>query len=169
MKQSKTTKNCFPLCQPYVNLFATRIVFRHLGLLAWWWDSRSTYWTWIISVFDQRSIMNWLYWHYQQVGWISLFYSICMGTKRCHCCCGRLDRDDFVPLAPVPNYSGMVMRAQFGSQTSIALNWHSRYSGMCYGGTEVIIFFPQPQLLPCGMFDFWFSLVWCIFITNVCV
>ena len=34
-----------------------------------------------------------------------------MGTKRCHCYCGRSDHDDFTPLAHVLSYSGMVMRA----------------------------------------------------------
>ena len=43
-------------------------------------------------------------------GGIRLFYSICMGTKGCHCRCGRLD-DDFTPFAHVLSHSGTVMRA----------------------------------------------------------
>ena len=61
-----------------------------------------------------------------------------MGTKGCYCRCGRSDRDDFTPIAHVLSHSGMVMRAcgrGFGSQGSIALNWHSRYSGTRYSGT----------------------------------
>ena len=58
-----------------------------------------------------------------------------MGTKGCHCRCGWSDSDDFTPLAHVLSHSGMVMRARFGSQGSIALNWHSRYSGTRYSGT----------------------------------
>ena len=34
-----------------------------------------------------------------------------MGTKGCHCRCGRSDRDDFTPIAHVLSHSGMVMRA----------------------------------------------------------
>ena len=52
-----------------------------------------------------------------------------METKGCHCRNGRSDSDDFTPFAHVLSHSGMVMRARFGSQGSIALNGHSRYSG----------------------------------------
>ena len=60
---------------------------------------------------------------------IPLFYSICMETKGCHCHCGGSDCDDFTPLAHVLSHSWMVKWACFGSQGSIALNWHSHYSG----------------------------------------
>ena len=62
-----------------------------------------------------------------------------MGTKACHCRCGRSDSDDFTPLAHVSaeplgdGHEGMW--ARFESQGSIALNWHSRYSGTRYSGT----------------------------------
>ena len=39
---------------------------RLAAILACWWHPRST----IISVFDRRSIMNRLYWHNQQVGYL---------------------------------------------------------------------------------------------------
>ena len=56
----------------YVNLIATEIVFNiwasgsHIGLrMAFSQNQR-----WIINVFDRRSIMNRLYWHNQQVGYL---------------------------------------------------------------------------------------------------
>ena len=56
----------------YVNLIATGIVFNirasssHIGLMM----AFSEHWRWIIRVFDRRSIMNRLYWHNQQVGYL---------------------------------------------------------------------------------------------------
>ena len=56
----------------YVNLIATGIVFNiwasssHIGLMMAFSEHRR----WIICVFDRRSIMNRLYWHNQQVGYL---------------------------------------------------------------------------------------------------
>ena len=56
----------------YVNLIATGIVFNirasssHIGRMVAFSEHRR----WIISVFDRRSIMNRLYWHDQQVGYV---------------------------------------------------------------------------------------------------
>ena len=56
----------------YVNLIATGIVFNirasssHIGLMMAFSEHRR----WIIRVFDRRSIMNRLYWHNQQVGYL---------------------------------------------------------------------------------------------------
>ena len=60
----------------YVNLIATGIVFNirassthistHIGRMM----AFSEHWRWIISVFERRSIMNRLYWHNQQVGYL---------------------------------------------------------------------------------------------------
>ena len=56
----------------YVNLIASGIVFNirafrsHIGLMM----AFSEHLRWIISVFDRRSIMNRLYWHNQQVGYL---------------------------------------------------------------------------------------------------
>ena len=56
----------------YVNLIATGIVFNirasssHIGRMVAFSEHRR----WIISVFDWRSIMNRLYWHEQQVGYV---------------------------------------------------------------------------------------------------
>ena len=56
----------------YVNLIATGIVFNirasssHIGLMMAFSEHRR----WIIRVFDSRSIMNRLYWHNQQVGYL---------------------------------------------------------------------------------------------------
>ena len=63
-----------PRCRrkAYVNLIATGIVFNirasssHIGLMKAFSEHRR----WIISVFDRRSIMNLLYWHNQQVGYL---------------------------------------------------------------------------------------------------
>ena len=76
--------------------------FKHPGVWQPYWPDDG-----IISVFDQGSIMNRLYWH-KAAGGIPLFYSICMGTKGCH---GWSDRNDLPPLAHVLSHSGMVMRA----------------------------------------------------------
>ena len=60
----------------YVNLIATGIVFdirashSHIGLMM----AFSEHWRWIISEFDQRSVMNWLYWHNQQGDTFVLFH-----------------------------------------------------------------------------------------------
>ena len=56
----------------YVNLIANGIVFNiqasssHICLMIAFSEHRR----WIISVFDRRSIMNLLYWHNQQVGYL---------------------------------------------------------------------------------------------------
>ena len=56
----------------YVNLIATGIIFNiwasssHIGQMMAFSEHRR----WIISVFDRRSIMNRLYWHNQQVGYL---------------------------------------------------------------------------------------------------
>ena len=125
----------------YVNLIATGIVFNirasssHIGRMVAFSEHRR----WIISVFDRRSIMNRLYWHDQLVGnvcfipfvWeqrgviaavaeqtamISHLLPMCWATR-------------------VRSWGHVMMWARFGSQGSIALNWHSRYSGTRYSGT----------------------------------
>ena len=119
----------------YVNLIATGVVFNiqasssHIGLMMAFSEHR----IWIIRVFDRWSIMNRLYWHNQQVGylcfipfvweqWVSLpLWPIRPRWFHTFCPCAE-------PLGD--GHEGMW--ARFGSQESIALNWHSRYSGMRY-------------------------------------
>ena len=56
----------------YVNLIVTGIVFdirasgSHIDLMMAFAERRR----WIISVFEQRSVINWVYWHNQQVGYL---------------------------------------------------------------------------------------------------
>ena len=130
----------------YVNLIATGTVFNirasscHIGLMM----AFSEHPRWIISVFDRRSIMNQLYWLNQQ--------AICMGTKRCHCCCRRSDHDDFCPCAEPLGDGHEGMWARFGSQGSIALRWHSRYSGTRYSGTWLYyVIFSSYSYWTCGL------------------
>ena len=53
-----------------------------------------------------------------------------------------------------------MMWARFGSQESIALNWHSRYSGTRYSGTWLYMFlFPLKNLAHKGLIYFTFSLL----------
>ena len=47
-------------------VFNIRVSSSHIGLMM----AFSEHWRWIISVFDWRSIMNLLYWHNQQVGYL---------------------------------------------------------------------------------------------------
>ena len=68
-----------------------------------------------------------------------------MGTKGCHChWCHWSIRlrwfHTFCPCAEPLGDGHEGMWARFGSQGSIALNWHSRYSGMRYSGTWLYIF-----------------------------
>ena len=94
-----------------VYLIATRIVFniqasgRHIGLMMTFSEHRR----WIISVFDRGSIMNRLYWHKQQVGYLC-----------------------FIPFV-------LEQRGVMADQGSIALNWYSRYNGTRYCGTWLYI------------------------------
>ena len=91
---------------------------------------------WIMSAFNQRSIMNWLYLHNQQVGYLcfipfvweqrGVIAAVAHPTLWFHTISlrAKLLRD---------GHEGMW--AWFGSQVSIALNWHSHYNGMRYSGT----------------------------------
>ena len=128
----------------YLNLIATGIVFNirasscHIGQMMAFSEHRR----WIIYVFDRRSIMNRLYWHNQQVGYLC-----------------------FIPfvweqrgvIAAVADQTAMISHllpmcwatwgwlwghvGAVGSQGSIALNWHSRYSGTRYSGTWLYLHF----------------------------
>ena len=100
------------VCVAYINLIATGIVFNIRA-------SRQPYWPNGV-IFRASEMNNQCVWskinHESTVltwpaGGIRLFYSICMGTKGCHCRCGRSDRDDFTPFAHVLSHSGKVMRA----------------------------------------------------------
>ena len=67
----------------YVNLIATGIVFdilvsgSHIGLMMAFLEHRR----WMISVFDQRSTINWLYWYNQQVGHLGFIFHL-YGNKK---------------------------------------------------------------------------------------
>ena len=91
---------------------------------------------WIISVFDQRSIMNRLYWHNQQVGYL---YFIPFVWKQRGVIAAVADQTAMIshllPMCWATRYGHEGMWARFVSQGSIALNWHSRYSGTRYSGT----------------------------------
>ena len=126
----------------YVNLIATEIVFNiwasgsHVGLLMAFSEHRR----WIISVFDRRSIMNRLY---ITSRWDTFVLFHLYGNKGVS-----------LPLWPIRprlfhTFSSCAeplgdghqgMGARFGSQGSIALNWHSRYSGTRYSGTWLYIY-----------------------------
>ena len=120
----------------YVNFIATEIVFNirasgsHIGLLMAFSEHRR----WIISVFDRRSIMNRLYWHNQQVGYLCFIPFV---WEQRGVIAAVADQTAMIshPCAEPLGDGHEGMWARFGSQGSIALNWHSRYSGTGYSGT----------------------------------
>ena len=125
----------------YVNLIATGIVFNirasssHIGQMVAFSEHRR----WIISVFDRRSIMNRLYWHDQQVGYVCFIPFV---WEQRGVIAAVADQTAMIShLLPMcwatrgRSWGHVMMWARFGSQGSIALNWHSRYSGTRYSGT----------------------------------
>ena len=129
----------------YVNLIATGIVFNirasssHIGRMVAFSEHRR----WIISVFDRRSIMNRLYWHDQQVGYVCFVPFV---WEQRGVIAAVADQTAMIshllPMCWATRWRswGHVMKwARFGSQGSIALNWHSRYSGTRYSGTWLYI------------------------------
>ena len=94
---------------------------------------------WIISVFDQRSIMNRLYWHDQQVGYVCFIPFV---WEQRGVIAAVADQTAMISHLLLMcwttrgrSWGHVMMWALFGSQESIALNWHSRYSGTRYSGT----------------------------------
>ena len=63
--------------------------------------------------------------------------------EKCHCVAIR--QRWFHTFSPCAEHSGIYegMWARFGSQGSIALNWHSRYSGTRYSGTWLYVIIIQ--------------------------
>ena len=125
----------------YVNLIATGIVFNirasssHIGQMVAFSEHRR----WIISVFDRRSIMNRLYWHDQQVGYVCFIPFV---WEQRGVIAALADQTAIIShLLPMcwatrgRSWGHVMIWARFGSQGSIALNWHSRYSGTRYSGT----------------------------------
>ena len=125
----------------YVNFIATGIVFNirasssHIGRMVAFSEHRR----WIISVFDRRSIMNRLYWHDQQVGYVCFVPFV---WEQRGVIAAVADQTAMIShLLPMcwatrgRSWGHVMMWARVGSQGSIALNWHSRYSGMRYSGT----------------------------------
>ena len=129
----------------YVNLIATGIVFNirasgsHIGRMVAFSEHRR----WIISVFDRRSIMNRLYWHDQQVGYVCFVPFV---WEQRGVIAAVADQTAMIShLLPMcwatrgRSWGHVMMWARFGSQGSIALNWHSRYSGTRYSGTWLYV------------------------------
>ena len=125
----------------YVNLIATGIVFKirasssHIGRMV----AFSEHQRWIINVFNRRSIMNRLYWHDQQVGYVCFIPFV---WEQRGVIAAVADQTAMIShLLPMcwatrgQSWGHVMMWARFGSQGSIALNWHSRYSGTRYSGT----------------------------------
>ena len=102
---------------------------------------------WIISVFDRRSVMNRLYWHEQQVGCVCFIPFV---WEQRGVIAAVADQTGMIShLLPmcwatlVRSWGHVMMWARFGSQGSIALNWHSRYSGLRYSGTWLYLYLPN--------------------------
>ena len=124
----------------HIDLVATRIVFNirvsssHIGLMVAFSDHRG----WIISAQCLIEDQSWIYciditsrWDtfvlfhlYGNKGVSSPLWPIRPRWFHTFCPCAEPLRD---------GHEGMW--ARFGSQASIALNWHSHYSGMRYSGT----------------------------------
>ena len=130
----------------YVNLIATAIVFNirasssHIGRIVAFSEHRR----WIISVFDRRSIMNRLYWHDQQVGYVCFVPFV---WEQRGVIAAVADQTAMIShLLPMCwatqwwSWGHVMMWARFGSQGSIALNWHSRYSSTRYSGTWLYLY-----------------------------
>ena len=99
---------------------------------------------WIIGVFDRRSIMNRLYWHDQQVGYVCFVPFV---WEQRGVIAAVADQTAMIShLLPMcwatrgRSWGHVMMWARFGSQGSIALNWHSRYSGTRYSGTWLYVY-----------------------------
>ena len=83
---------------------------------------------WIISVFDRRSIMNRLYWHNQQVGYLCFIPFVWEQSGVIATVAGQTAMiSHLLPMCWATRGWFKGMWARFGSQGSIALNWHSRY------------------------------------------
>ena len=135
------------------NLIATGIVFNirassnHIGRMVAFSEHRR----WIISVFDRRSIINRLYWHNQQVGY--LCFNPFVWEQRGVIATVADQTAMISHLLPMCwatrgwSWGHVMMWARFGSQGSIALNWHSRYSGTRYSGTWYFVP-PAWRILP---------------------
>ena len=139
----------------YVNLIATGIVFNirasssHIGRMVAFSEHRR----WRISVFDRRSIMNRLYWHDQQVGYVCFIPFV---WEQRGVIAAVADQTAMLShLLPmcwatrVRSWGHVMMWARFGSQGSIALNWHLRYSGTHYSGTWLYMFMFTLKNLAC--------------------
>ena len=123
----------------YLNLIATGIVFNIRASsshkLAEWWHSQSIGDEWSVCLIEDQSWIDciditsrWdtfvLYHLYGNKGVSLPLWPIRPRWFHTFCPCAE-------PLGD--GYEGMW--ARFGSQGSIALNWHSRYSGTRYSGT----------------------------------
>ena len=112
---------------------------RHIGRMVAFSEHRR----WIIGVFDRRSIMNRLYWHDQQVGYVCFVPFV---WEQRGVIAAVADQTAMIShLLPMcwatrgRSWGHVMMWARFGSQGSIALNWHSRYSGTRYSGTWLYV------------------------------
>ena len=108
---------------------------------------------WIISVFDRKSIMNRLYWDDQQVGYVCFVPFV---WEQRGVIAAVADQTAMIShLLPMcwatrgRSWGHVMMWARFGSQGSIALNWHSRYSGTRYSGTWLYLPRDSPILPEC--------------------
>ena len=133
------------VCVAYFNLIATGIVFNiqasssHIGRMVAFSEHRR----WIISVFDRRSIMNRLYWHDQQVGYVCFIPFV---WEQRGVIAAVADQTAMIShLLPMcwatrgRSWGHVMMWVRFGSQGSITLNWHSRYIGTRYSGTWLYV------------------------------
>ena len=123
----------------YVNLIATEIVFniRASGshLLACWWHSRSIGDEWSVCLIEDQS---WIDCIDITSRWDTFVLFHLYGNKGVSLPLWPIRPRWFHKYSPCAEPLGdghEGMWARFGSQGSIALNWHSRYSGTRYSGT----------------------------------
>ena len=122
----------------YLNLIATGIVFNirasssHIGRMMAFSEHRR----WIICVFDWRSIMNRLYWHNQQVGYLCFIpfvweqRGVIAAVAHQTAMISHLLPMCWATWGWLWGHVGAVWEPRIDR-----VNWHSRYSGTRYSGT----------------------------------
>ena len=108
---------------------------RLAAILAWWWHSQSTGDEWSVCLIEDQS---WIYCIDITSRWDTFVLFHLYGNKGMSLPLWPIRPRWFHTFCPCAEPLGdghEGMCAWFGSQGSIALNWHSCYSGMRYSGT----------------------------------
>ena len=120
---------------------------RLAAILAWWWHSRSTGDDYSGCLIEDQS---WIDCIDITSRWDTFVLFHLYGNKGVSLPLWPIRPrwfHTFCPCAEPPEDGHEGMWARFGSQGSIALNWHSRYSGTRYSGTWLYKLFEKERRL----------------------